>query len=152
MDRMSVIAELRGIIEDYLKNNNLILVDLIYRYEGKNLVLRLLVDRPEGGVLIEDCAAVNNDIGKILDEKHVLKEGYILEVSSPGLDRPLKTKDDFLRCVNREARFFFNEQIRGKLEMLGVIKRVEGDKIYIETKSATIEVPLEKIRMAKQMY
>jgi ribosome maturation factor RimP len=152
MDRLSIIGELRAIVEDYLKGKNLILVDLIYRYEGNKLILRILADRPEGGILVEDCASVNNDIGRILEEKDLLKENYILEVFSPGLDRPLKTKDDFRRCLNRAARFFFNEQVNGKLELTGIIKKAEEDKIYIGTEAALIEVPLAKVRMGKQVY
>lgn len=152
MDRFAIISELRGIIEEYLKDNSLILVDLIYRYEGNNLILRILVDRPEGGITVEDCAKVNNDIGRILDEKALLQTSYVLEVASPGLDRPLKAKEDFLRCLNREARFFFSEQISGKFELRGTIKKVEEEKIYIEMKGELIEVPLAKVRVAKQTY
>lgn len=152
MDRLSIIDKLRAIVEDYLKDNNFILVDLIYRYEGNKLILRILADRPEGGIPVEDCASVNNDIGRIFEEKDLIKGSYLLEVSSPGLDRPLKTKDDFLRCLNRRARFFFNEQVNGKFELTGIIKKAEDDKIYIGTEAALIEVPLAKVRMAKQVY
>lgn len=85
-----------------MKNQNLDLVDIIYRYEGRGLVLRVLVDKPEGGITLDECAGLNNEISRILDEKDMLQQRYILEVSSPGLDRPLNSKNDFLRCINKE--------------------------------------------------
>src|SRR3989338_2341438 len=98
--------ELKIIIEDYLKTQNIDLVYLIYRYEGRDLVVRILADRPEGGISIGDCAYLNKEVSAILDAKNILEGQYILEVSSPGLDRPLRQKQDFLRCTNKRVRFF----------------------------------------------
>lgn len=151
MDRETLINELSGIIGDYLKGKGLDLVDLIYRYEGRDLFLRILLDKPQGGVSLDDCAQLNNEISKILDEKDILQERYILEVSSPGLDRPLKQKSDFLRCINRKIKIFLNESINGKMEIEGVITKVEDDTVYIEVKREVIAIPLSKINKAKQI-
>lgn len=152
IDRQTIINELRNIIEELFKPQELELVDLIYRYEGRDLVLRILVDRPEDGVSLGECAKVNQDISKILDEKDILKEGYILEVSSPGLDRPLNSKADFLRCVNRRARFFLNEAINGRLELEAVISKVTETLVYVDIEGKTIEIALSNIRKAKQIF
>ena len=152
MDRQEVINELRIIIGDFLKNQNLDLVDLIYRYEGRDLILRLLVDKPEDGITLDECAYLNNGISVILDEKDILQQRYVLEVSSPGLDRPLKTKNDFLRCINKTARFFLNEPINGRLELEGIITGVRDDSVYIDISGQTLEVPLSKITKAKQIF
>ncbi len=151
MDKQELIAELTGIIGDYLKNQGLDLVELIYRQEGRDFVLRILVDRPEGGITIGECAGLNTQISNLLDEKDILQARYILEVASPGLDRPLKAKSDFMRCINRRARFFFNEPINGKLEIEGLINKIEGDSVYIENENGIIEAPLTKINKAKQV-
>ncbi|MDD4893968.1 MAG: ribosome maturation factor RimP [Candidatus Omnitrophica bacterium] len=151
MDRQEIIEELRVIIGDYLKNQGLDLVDLIYRQEGRDFVVRILVDKPEGGITIGECAGLNIQISNLLDEKDILQTRYILEVASPGLDRPLKVKSDFTRCINRKARFFFNEPINGKLEIEGLINKVEGESIYIENENGIIEAPLTKINKAKQV-
>ncbi len=76
---------------------------------------------------------------------------YILEVSSPGLDRPLKTKSDFLRCINRKAKFFLLESIKGKIELDGIITKVEDDSVYIDIDGDIIEIPLVKVNKAKQL-
>jgi ribosome maturation factor RimP len=151
MDRQEIIAELKNIIGDYLKIQRLDLVDFILRHEGRDLILRILVDRSEGGITLDECAKLNEQISNLLDEKDILQTRYILEVASPGLDRPLKTKNDFLHCTNRRVRFFLNEPINGKIELEGLISKVENDSVYIESRSELIEIPLTKINKAKQV-
>ncbi len=151
MDRQGITAELKNIIGDYLKVQRLDLVDLTYRQGGKDLILRLLVDRPEGGITLNECAKFNIQLTKLLDEKDILQTRYILEVASPGLDRPLKTKNDFSRCINKRARFFLDESINGKIELEGLIYKVGDDSVYIESRNEIIEIPLTKINRAKQV-
>jgi len=151
MDRDTLINELKSIIADYLGTEGLDLVDFIYRYAGRDLVLRILADKPQGGISIDECAYLNKEISRILDEKGILQEGYILEVCSPGLDRPLISRNDFLRCMNRRARFFLKEAINGKLELEGVINKVVDETVYIEAEDGIIEVPLSRILKAKQI-
>lgn len=151
MDRQTIINELKSIIGDYLKIRGLDLVDLIYRYEGRGLFLRILVDKPEGGISLDECAGLNNEIGSILDEKDILQEKYILEVSSPGVDRPLVTKSDFLRCINKKVRIFLRESIDGKMELEGLIIKVEDDSVYIDIEGNILEIPLSKITKAKRV-
>ena len=151
MDRQEIIAELKNIIDEYLKIQGLDLVDLILRQEGRDLILRILVDRLDGGITVGECANLNQRISNLLDEKDILQTRYVIEVSSPGLDRALKTRNDFLRCINRRAKFFLNELINGKIELEGLICKVENDSVYIESKNEPIEIPLTKINKAKQV-
>lgn len=151
MDRQEIISELTNIIGDYLKDRGLDLIDLIYRYEGRGLFVRILVDKPEGGISLEECAQLNNEISNLLDQKDIPEQRYILEVSSPGIDRPLKTKHDFLRCMNREVRFFLNEPINGRIELEGIILKVEDDAVYIDLDKQSIRIPLSQINKAKQI-
>jgi ribosome maturation factor RimP len=151
MDRQQTIAELKNIIGDLLRIQGLDLIDLIYRYEAGALVLRILVDRPTGGITLNECAQVNNQISQILDEKDILQTRYILEVSSPGLDRELKSKNDFLRCINRRVRFFLNGTINGKWELEGVVNKVEEEAVSIDADAGTVTIPLSKINKAKQV-
>jgi len=87
----------------------------------------------------------------ILDEKDILKERYILEVYSPGLDRPLSTKNDFLRCINRKVRFWLSEPINGKIEMEGSVTKVDDDSVYVDIKDEAVKIPLLNIKKAKQI-
>lgn len=151
MDRDAFIIELRGLLEDYLKNKNLELVDISCRRQGRDMIAQIFVDKPEGGISVGDCAYLNNEIGAILEEKDIIKESYTLEVSSPGLDRPLKTKNDFLRCSNKRVKFFVNEQIEGKWEFEGVISKVGDESVCIDAGGLAVEIPFTKIIKAKQI-
>lgn len=151
MDRDAIIIELNNLLGNYLKEQGLDLIELIYHYEGKDLALRILVDKPEGGISLGECARLNNELSNILDEKDILQNRYILEVFSPGLDRPLKTKGDFLRCINKDARFFLSVAIDGKRELAGIITKVEDDSVYIEIEDRVLTLPLSKIKYAKQI-
>lgn len=151
MDRDALINELKGIIEVTLKNKNVDLVDITCRRQGKDIVLQVFVDKPDGGISLGDCAYLNNEIGAILEEKEIIKESYILEVSSPGIDRPLKTKNDFSRCINRRVKFFLNEQVEGQWELEGSINKAEDSSVYIDIEGKIIEIPFSKITKAKQI-
>ncbi|MDD5729961.1 MAG: ribosome maturation factor RimP [Candidatus Omnitrophica bacterium] len=144
-------AELEQIIGDYLKEQGLDLVELIFRYESMGLMLRILADRPQGGITIEECAKLNIRISDILDEKDIIQDRYTLEVSSPGLDRPLRLKKDFLRCLGREVRFFLSEPIAEKIEIAGRIKEVKDESVEVETETGGVEIPFFKITKAKQI-
>lgn len=151
MDRQIIIEELRNDISGFLNTRSINLVDIIYRYEARDLVLRILVDKPEGGISLYDCAYLNKELSRVLDEKDILQGRYILEVSSPGLDRPLKTRNDFLRCMNRKAKVFLKEQINGKFELDGVVGRITDEAVFIDTQDGTVEVNFSKITKAKQI-
>lgn len=151
MDKQAIREELKFIIGDYLKNQGFDLIDLLYRYEGNALILRILADRPEGGITIDECARINTAIGSILDEKDILKERYILEVSSPGLDRPLSTKDDFLRCIGKKVKFFLGEPVDNKIELEGLVNKADDESVYIDFEGRILNISLSKITKAKQV-
>lgn len=151
MDKQEIIAELQSSIGDYLKNCGLQLVELVYRYEGRDLFLRILVDRPEGGITLDECTRLNDEISVLLDAKDIIKDNYVLEVSSPGIDRPLFNKDDFNRCRNKKVKFFLKELIAGKLEWDGVINKVDEDLVTIDINGKILEIPISKINKAKQI-
>jgi len=149
MDNQGLAGELNLLLKDYLRPLGLILFGLNYRRQGSDLVLRVLVDKPAGGISMGECAALNRHIGTLLDEKGMIRERYILEVSSPGLDRPLKSKDDFLCSLNKKARFFLNSRVNGKLEWEGSINQVGEESVSISVKGYVIEVPFSEINKAK---
>ncbi len=150
MDRQETIGQLKSVISEYLDCRDMELVELIYRQEGRDLVLRLLVDYPEGGITLGECAELNTQIGNLLDEKDIIQQNYILEVSSPGIDRPLKTKNDFLRSLDKEVRFFLSQPLNGKLEWCGKVVQADDDKVTVLINGANLIIPLSRINKAKQ--
>ena len=146
-----MLTELNELIGDYLKEQRLDLVEFIFRREGKKSILRILVDKPQGGITLDECASLNNRINVLLDEKGLLQQSYTLEVCSPGLDRPLETEKDFLRCLNKPIKIFLHEPIEGKWEPEGIVSRVENDNVCLDMDGSVLNIPLSKIRKAKQI-
>ena len=148
----SVIDELKTFLTEFFKKRDLDFVDLIYRYEGRDIFLRVLADKFNGGITMDECAEINRELGALLDENNFLESRYILEVSSPGLDRNLKTENDFKRSINKRVRFFLNDYINAKLEWEGVVNKINGQTVFVDTGNGIIEVPLNKINKAKQVF
>lgn len=127
------------------------LVDLnIHRHRGE-VTIQILADKSQGGITINDCAALNRKIRDAFEMKNIIMGPYVLEVSSPGLDRPLKTIKDFRRVIGREVRFFLSEAVAERIEHAGVVKNVDDDRVIIKAQNIEIAIPLGKINKAKQM-
>ncbi len=98
MSQSNLLSQLEALISPIVETNGCKLWDLEYVKEGSNKYLRIFIEKDEP-VSINDCEAVSRAVEKVLDEKDPIPEAYILEVSSPGLDRPLKKDSDFVRFV-----------------------------------------------------
>lgn len=151
MSNEELIARLQDVIGGYLSGLGLELVELIYRFEGRGLVLRITADYPHGGISMGECSRLNRQIGDLLEERQMIDAHYILEVCSPGLDRPLRTARDFERCVSRAVKCFLKEPINGKIEWDGTIADVSDTRVVLRTREGCLDIPLEKINKAKQM-
>jgi len=152
MVNQDILVQLNKIIGENLAENNFELVEFTHRYEGRDLVLRLFVDKPEGGITMDECASLNRSLGQLLDEKDMIPVHYILEVSSSGLDRPLMSRKDFMRCLNKQAVFFLNEPVNGKLQAQGRIISAGDTSVFIDDSGQVLEIPLTKINKAKLIF
>lgn len=150
MDREEIIATLKELSGPILKNDNLELVDLDCFHQGKGLIIRLIVDKPEGGVTVGECARLNKELGEILDKDEAFVEIFALEVFSPGLDRPLKTKEDFMRVSNREIEVVLGEPILDKKGLTGSLRQVFDDKIQLDINGELIDIFFSNIIHARQ--
>ncbi len=107
------------------------LVDVEYVKEGGNWYLRAYIDKP-GGITVDDCELVSRALSDLLDEKDFMEESYILEVSSPGLGRPLRKDKDFARSIGEEVEVRTFKPISHQKEFTGILKEYDKDKIIIE--------------------
>ncbi|MCI8667518.1 MAG: ribosome maturation factor RimP [Dorea sp.] len=107
------------------------LVDVEYVKEGSTWYLRAYIDKP-GGISIDDCEAVSRRLSDILDEKDYIDEAYILEVSSPGLGRPLKKEKDFKRSLGEEVEIRTYRMIEKQKEFTGILKEYDEKTVTIE--------------------
>jgi ribosome maturation factor RimP len=152
MENKELVPGLESLLKEFLSVQGLDLVEMDCHRAGKSLIVRLSVDKPEGGITVGDCSKVNRRIGDLLEEKNIIPEDYIVEVNSPGLDRPLKTKADFRRCTGRQVKFFLIEPLNGKIEIDGVISGASEDAVQVTTPAGDCSIPLSQIHKAKQIF
>ena len=120
------------LLEPILEANHFELVDVEYVKEGGSWYLRAYIDKP-GGITVDDCEIVNRALGDLLDEHDFIEECYILEVSSPGLGRPLKKERDFARSLGEEVEIRTYRMVNKQKEFRGILKAYDKDTVTIET-------------------
>ena len=129
------------------------LVECVAHRQGSQWMVRLLVDKV-GGVTIHDCARVNRAIGEALEVSNLLGERYTLEVSSPGLDRPLVSRRDFQRAIGEEVEVQLREPLAvGAMtvtHVTGSVLAVQHEAIVFTTAGGNITVPLAAVQTAKK--
>lgn len=114
-----------------IEQNNFELVDVEYVREGSNWYLRVYIDK-ENGINVDDCELISRALSDLLDEKDFIDEAYILEVSSPGLGRPLKKDKDFERSLTEEVEIKLYRSKEGRKDFRGILKAYDKDSITIE--------------------
>lgn len=128
------------------------LVELKTMMSNHELMLRFLIDRTEGGITLSECAQLNKDISQLLEEKNIVGQEYNLEVSSPGLDRPLQEGRDYRRVLEKVIHVFLKEQQEGKLEFEGKLVRVDQEGLVLSSDQyQELFIPFTKINKAKQV-
>ena len=127
------------------------LVDLEYRREGPRWVLRLFIDK-EGGVNIDDCARISQELGDLLDVKNIIPQAYVLEVSSPGLNRRVRKKEDFARFVGQKVQLWLVAPQDGRRKIVGDLIGVEGEEVVVAAVEGRFSVALKDIAKANLIY
>ncbi len=115
---------------------------------GRRALLRLYIDR-EGGVSVEDCQRVSRQVSGLLDVEDPIPGPYTLEVSSPGLDRPLFRAEDFQRFAGREVRIRTDVPLEGRRNFRGVLRGLRGGEVLVEVDGAEFALPVERIEQAR---
>jgi ribosome maturation factor RimP len=149
VDSPEFIARLHELTEPVVRSEGLVLVELIWRREGRGRVLRLYVDRPEGGVTLDECAVVSRQISHLLDVEDFIPGKYSLEVSSPGLTRQLKNPREYDIFAGRPARIVTRDADGRTETVKGVLKGLAGEEVLIETKGRVRSVPLCQVAKTK---
>lgn len=116
---------------------------------GKAATLQIMADRPEGGIEVDDCAAVSNAVSAVLDVEDPVLDAYTLEVSSPGIDRPLTRLKDFDAFEGYEAKLETADLIDGRRRFKGELAGVDGDEVLINIEEGTIGLKFDWLSDAK---
>ena len=157
-----VVERVRALASRVAGSYGLDIFDVQYRREGPGMVLRVHIDRPwtgrsgrpqataEDSVSIEDCARVSRDLSAILDVEDVVPAAYTLEVSSPGLDRPLRQVADYGRFVGRRAKIVMREAIDGQMFFKGRLDGIDDGRVVtiVSDDGRSHRVPISVITRA----
>src|SRR6478752_4158607 len=138
MPPANVVEAVRSMASRVAASHCLDIFDVQFRREAAGMVLRVQIDRPgaaataEESVSVEDCAHVSRDLSASLDVEDIVPGEYTLEVSSPGLDRPLRHADDYRRFAGRRAKIVMREAVDGQTFFKGRLAGVDGQAVVID--------------------
>lgn len=133
-----LVGQIRALAGRVAADRGLEIFDVQFRREASGMVLRVQIDRPgpaataEESVSVEDCAQVSRDLSALLDVEDVVPTAYTLEVSSPGLDRPLRHAQDYARFAGRRAKIVMREKVDGQAFFRGTLAGVDGDAVLVD--------------------
>ena len=139
-----LIARIEEVIQPVLRDHGVDLVDVEWRGQTHRGVLRIFIDKP-GGVGIADCERVSREVGDVLDADDVIPARYDLEVSSPGLDRPLRSEREYRWALGKSVRCWLSDgrEVRGRLS------EFDGRRLVLVHEGDRHDVPREEIRRAR---
>ena len=153
---LAAVERVRELATRVASSYGLDIFDVELKREGGQQVLRVIVDRPgpsatpEESVSIDDCARVAEELGTLLDVEEVMPGEYTFEVSSPGLDRPLRTADDYRRFAGRRAKIVTSEPVQRQTAFAGRVKGVDGEDVLFESEGKKLmRLPLRLISRAR---
>ncbi|HBG19110.1 MAG: ribosome maturation factor RimP [Desulfobacterales bacterium GWB2_56_26] len=144
-----VVDKVRDFLESLLPTMGLELFDVEFRREGHGWVLRVFIDC-ESGVSLDHCSDVSRELGRYLDVEDFIENAYHLEVSSPGLERPLRSVQDFIRFCGKSAKVKLHDALDGRKTLEGIIEAVEDDKISLKlADGSSVQFTFEMINKAR---
>jgi ribosome maturation factor RimP len=146
-----IVEKVKELLQPILEEGNFELVDVEFVREPVGWVLRIYADRPTGGITISDCQWISERIGTVLDVEDVIPHSYNLEVSSPGLDRPLKSQKDFDRHRGIVVKIKTTEPLDNQRNFKGEVVSTseKGVTVHDVSRNAEVEIPYDKIKSAR---
>ena len=148
MGKASIYQLVSELIEPTVTEHNIELVDVEYIKAGKVWILRVFIDKKQG-VTVLDCQKLSREIEDLIEVHELISDPYTLEVSSPGLDRPLKKEADFLRNKDKQIQLKTYSPIEGRKNFSGIILDVKNKILFLVDKDDCLELELANIAQAK---
>jgi len=149
MTRQGVVAQIEEMLQPIASRMGLETVEVTVSGEAHRTVLRVLMDRPEGGITVEECARVNEALSRQLDLYDLFPYRYTLEVSSPGLDRLLRSDADFRRFAGKKVEIKTIGAVDGQRHFRGVLLGVIGPAVVLQGEHGQVQVPKDQIAQAR---
>jgi len=146
-----IVQDVASLVEPVAEDLGLELVDVEYVTERGRWILRIYIDKP-GGVNVEDCALLSNEVGDLLDVKDVITGAYVLEVSSPGLNRPLRKEKDFLWAIGKKIKAKTKTPINGRRNFTGLLEDYKNGIVSIRVEQGVVDLALKDLEKANLLY
>jgi len=147
MGKAPVTQSVIELIEPGLLAKGLELVDVEFKKEGKNWVLRVFIDK-EGGVTLEDCQKISRLAGDLIEVEEVIEPAYTMEVSSPGLNRVLKKEKDFIKFSGKKICVQCHAPLNGRKKFTGILKDFKNQSIHLEVDGQLQIISINRVAKA----
>jgi ribosome maturation factor RimP len=146
-----ITKQVSELIEPILNEMRFELIDVEYLSDGGRWVLRIYIDK-DGGVTLDDCASISGELGDLIDIKNVIEHEYVLEVSSPGLNRPLKKESDFIRVIGKKIKLRTRMPVDGTRNFTGILKDFKEQKLALDSEGGLVTLAWSDIEKANLVY
>ena len=147
VSEQNIISNIKELLEPILYENNLELFEIEFKASGNKGILRIFIDKADG-VTIDDCTQVSRELGTLLDVHEIVPGSYTLEVSSPGLTRPLRKPSDYIKYKGKTVKIKTIEDIDDRNVFMGKLIDFVDETVSIQAKGANYLIPYDKIEKA----
>lgn len=150
-NQQKIIEKIEKIVTPVVNEMGLSLVDIEYMQDGGYWYVRIYVENLNGEITLEECAAISGKIDKDVDK--LIEQRFFLEVSSPGIERPLKKIEDFIRFKGEKIKVSLKHKINDKKSFEGIITECKDNIIFLEIEEENIvEIPFSEVKKANIIY
>lgn len=147
-----IVNKVSQLVEPVVHEFGMEIVDVEFRPERGRWILRVFIDK-EGGITVDDCASVSRELGDLIEAEDIIDYPYVLEISSPGLNRPLRKESDFIRSIGKMVKLKMSRPINRRRNFTGRLADVrEGVIILLVDENNLVELPLKEIDKARLKY
>ncbi|MDY6973004.1 MAG: ribosome maturation factor RimP [Thermodesulfobacteriota bacterium] len=148
---VSIVGKMTQLIEPILEDMGFELVDIEYLPVRGRWVLRIYVDK-EGGITLDDCASVSHEVGDFIDVKDIFQHEYVLEISSPGLNRPLKREKDLIRAVGKRIEVKMSTNLDGRRNFAGYLQDFKDGMLHLKVEENLVLLCWRDVEKANLLY
>lgn len=150
MNKDNIVQKAEKIIFPYAEKMNLNLVDVEYLQDGGYFYLRVYVEKIGGEISLEECAELSNFIEDEVDE--LIKDKFFLEVSSPGLERPLKKEEDFVRFIGNKIKVILKHKLEDSRNHIGILESFENSELTLVMDDEKLVIPYAEVKKANLVF
>lgn len=149
MEHLPLLKKVERTIAPMAETMGYEIVRILMIGSGNDQTLQIMAEKPDGTMHIDDCSRLSQAISALLDVEDLIPDAYVLEISSPGIDRPLTRLKDFDRYKDNEARIELSNALNGQKKFRGMLRGLEGEEILLDTDTGSVKLPFRDIDKAK---